>query len=205
MKRMIVFLFSLFVLMTTLVGCDEERGPITSIEQLNDPQYTIGYEEGQSAGTLLLQTHPKAKLKSFVNKIVGYESVRQGKIDGFAFERLQMQIAIDNGLEDVQILDGALGDTIDIAVGISRVSKIPELEKKINEFIDFMEQNGTLDDMRKRWLVLGDERIPDIAKPENPTLILKVGTSGLVQPYSYYKDNALNGFDIEFSKRFAFP
>ena len=203
MKRMIVFLFSLFVLMTTLVGCDEERGPITSIEQLNDPQYTIGYEEGQSAGTLLLQTHPKAKLKSFVNKIVGYESVRQGKIDGFAFERLQMQMAIDNGLEDVQILDGALGDTIDIAVGISRVSKIPELEKKINEFIDFIQQNGTLDDMRKRWLVMGDEKIPDIAKPENPTLLLKVGTSGLVQPYSYYKDNALNGFDIEFSKRFA--
>jgi len=203
MKRMIVFLFSLFVLMTTLVGCDEERGPITSIEQLNDPQYTIGYEEGQSAGTLLLQTHPKAKLKSFVNKIVGYESVRQGKIDGFAFERLQMQMAIDNGLEDVQILDGALGDTIDIAVGISRVSKIPELEKKINEFIDYIQQNGTLNDMRKRWFVLGDEKIPDIAKPENPTLLLKVGTSGLVQPYSYYKDNALNGFDIEFSKRFA--
>ena len=203
MKRMIAFLFSLFVLMTTLVGCNEERGLITSVEQMNDPQYTIGYEEGHSAGTILLQTHPKAKLKSYGDKIVGYESVRQGKIDGFAFERLQMQMAIDNGLEDVQILEGSVGDTIDIAVGISRVSKIPELEKKINEFIDFMEQNGTLDDMRKRWLVLGDEKIPDIAKPENPTLLLNVGTSGLVQPYSYYKDNALNGFDIEFSKRFA--
>lgn len=203
MKRMIAFLFSLFVLMTTLVGCNEERGLITSVEQMNDPQYTIGYEEGHSAGIILLQTHPKAKLKSYGDKIVGYESVRQGKIDGFAFERLQMQMAIDNGLEDVQILEGSVGDTIDIAVGISRVSKIPELEKKINEFIDFMERNGTLDDMRKRWLVLGDEKIPDIAKPENPTLLLKVGTSGLVQPYSYYKDNALNGFDIEFSKRFA--
>ena len=203
MKRMIAFLFSLFVLMTGLVGCNEERGLIASVEQMNDPQYTIGYEEGHSAGTILLQTHPKAKLKSYGDKIVGYESVRQGKIDGFAFERLQMQMAIDNGLEDVQILEGSVGDTIDIAVGISRVSKIPELEKKINEFIDFMEQNGTLDDMRKRWLVLGDEKIPDIAKPENPTLLLKVGTSGLVQPYSYYKDNALNGFDIEFSKRFA--
>ena len=203
MKRIIAFLFSLFVLMTTLVGCNEERGLIASVEQMNDPQYTIGYEEGHSAGTILLQTHPKAKLKSYGDKIVGYESVRQGKIDGFAFERLQMQMAIDNGLEDVQILEGSVGDTIDIAVGISRVSKIPELEKKINEFIDFMEQNGTLDDMRKRWLVLGDEKIPDIAKPENPTLLLKVGTSGLVQPYSYYKDNALNGFDIEFSKRFA--
>jgi polar amino acid transport system substrate-binding protein len=189
--------------MMTLVGCNEERGPIESIEQLNDPQYTIGYEEGQSAGTILLQTHPKAKLKSFGDKIVGYESLRQGKIDGFAFERLQMQAAIDNGLKDVQLLNGTLGDTIDIAVGISRVSKIPELEKKINDFIDFIEQNGTLDDMRKRWLILGDEKIPDIAKPENPTLLLKVGTSGLVQPYSYYKDNALNGFDIEFSKRFA--
>ena len=203
MKRMIAFLFSLFVLMTGLVGCNEERGLITSVEQMNDPQYTIGYEEGHSAGIILLQTHPKAKLKSYGDKIVGYESVRQGKIDGFAFERLQMQMAIDNGLEDVQILEGSVGDTIDIAVGISRVSKIPELEKKINEFIDFMEQNGTLDDMRKRWLVLGDEKIPDIAKPENPTLLLKVGTSGLVQPYSYYKDNALNGFDIEFSKRIA--
>lgn len=65
MKRMIAFLFSLFVLMTTLVGCNEERGLIASVEQMNDPQYTIGYEEGQSAGTILLQTHPKAKLKVF--------------------------------------------------------------------------------------------------------------------------------------------
>ena len=31
---------------------------------------------------------------------------------------LQMQEAIDNGLKDVQIMDGTLGDTIDVAIGI---------------------------------------------------------------------------------------
>jgi polar amino acid transport system substrate-binding protein len=203
MKSVLKICFTLLVLALFLGGCKEGALPIESIAQLNDPQYTIGYEEGQSSATVLLKTHPKAKLKSFTDKVVGFEALRQGKIDGFAFERLQMQEAIDGGLKGVRLMDETLGDTIDVAIGISPVSKIPELENRINEFLDSIRHDGTLSDMRKRWFELGDEKIPDIAKPENPTLHLKVGTSGVVKPYSYYKDNVLNGFDIELSRRLA--
>ena len=203
MKKILEYLTALIVLTVLLTGCSEEVKKIESAAQLNDPQYTIGYEEGQSSATLLLNLYPKANLKSFTDHVVAYEALRQGKIDAFAFEILQMQLAIDEGLKDVRIMKEPLGDTIDVAVGISLVSKIENLEAKINEFIESLRQDGTMEDMRHRWFDLGDESMPDIPKPEHPTLHIKIGTSGLVPPYSYFKDNKLNGFDIEFSKRFA--
>lgn len=202
MKKMMKCLIALLAV-TALLACSEDAKEIESVAQLNAPQYTIGYEEGQSSATMLLKTHPNAVLKSFTDKIVGYEALKQGKIDAFAFERLQLQIAIDSGLSGVRLLDEPLGDTINVAIGISRVSKIPDLENRINEFLDSIQANGTLEKMRNHWFEQGNETMPEIAKPENPTLHIKIGTTGLVQPYSYYKDNALNGFDIELSKRLA--
>ena len=202
MKKMMKCLIALLAV-TALLACSEDAKEIESVAQLNAPQYTIGYEEGQSSATMLLKTHPNAVLKSFTDKIVGYEALKQGKIDAFAFERLQLQIAIDSGLQGVRLLDEPLGDTINVAIGISRVSKIPDLENRINEFLDSIQANGTLEKMRNHWFEQGNETMPEIAKPENPTLHIKIGTTGLVQPYSYYKDNALNGFDIELSKRLA--
>lgn len=203
MEKILKFWIAPLAVALFLCGCEETALPIKNIAQLNDPQYTIGYEEGQSSGAILQKTHPHAQLKSFSDKIVGYEALRQGKIDGFAFERLQMQDAIDAGLKDVRLMDETLGDTIDVAVGISPVTKIPDLEKKINEFLDSLRRDGSLAKIRARWLEQGDETMPDIPKAENPTVHLKVGTTGVVKPYSYYKDNALNGFDIELTKRLA--
>ena len=150
MKKMMKCLIALLAV-TALLACSEDAKEIESVAQLNAPQYTIGYEEGQSSATMLLKTHPNAVLKSFTDKIVGYEALKQGKIDAFAFERLQLQIAIDSGLSGVRLLDEPLGDTINVAIGISRVSKIPDLENRINEFLDSIQANGTLEKMRNHW------------------------------------------------------
>ena len=87
MKKMMKCLIALLAV-TALLACSEDAKEIESVAQLNAPQYTIGYEEGQSSATMLLKTHPNAVLKSFTDKIVGYEALKQGKIDAFAFERL---------------------------------------------------------------------------------------------------------------------
>ena len=46
MKKILEYLAALIALTVLLTGCDEEVRKIESAAQLNDPQYTIGYEEG---------------------------------------------------------------------------------------------------------------------------------------------------------------
>ena len=114
-----------------------------------------------------------------------------------------MQLAIDNGLKGVRLLDENMQYLTHIAVGISVVSKIPDLENKVNTFIEQLRADGTLDDMYSRWVDQADDTMPEIRLPEKPQLHLTVGTSGIVPPYSYYKGNELHGYDIELARRFA--
>ena len=199
----VLFSILFFLLLLFLSGCSREEKVITSLSQLNDSRYTIGYGEGHSAYTSLKETLPKAKLRSFGSHITGFEAVRQGKVDGYAFERLQMEMAIKEGLAGVQLLEEDLGKPIEIAVGISPVTQIPDFEKKINTFLAELRKEGTFDKIQKRWLMEGDETMPDIPEAQNPKYHLKVGTTAEVPPYSYYKGTSLNGMDIELAKRFA--
>lgn len=45
--------------------------------------------------------------------------------------------------------------------------------------------------------------MPDIPLPSSPAYHLKVGTTGIVEPYSFFKGSELIGFDIEMAYRLA--
>jgi polar amino acid transport system substrate-binding protein len=88
-------------------------------------------------------------------------------------------------------------------VGISPVTPIPDLREKLNRFIAECRADGTLDDMYERWVLRGEQTMPDIPPAENPSFTLRVGTTGSVMPYSYYVGTELAGYDIELAHRFA--
>jgi len=104
-----------------LGGCGrKEDEKITSIEQLNDPAYTIGVPEG-GAGMYMAEKYlPEAERKTFSGNSSGYLAISQGKLDGFVYDRVMMEFAIASGLENVEILEENLGESMDVAVGISR-------------------------------------------------------------------------------------
>ena len=77
------------------------------------------------------------------------------------------------------------------------------IDEKLNAFIAEIKADGTMDDMYRRWVILGEETMPDIPAAEKTQLRLLVGTSGIVPPYSYYVGTKLSGFDIELAYRFA--
>lgn len=104
-----------------------------------------------------------------------------------------LRYAISGGLRGVKVLDETLGDVTDI----------PDLVEKINAFLDSVKADGTLNDMKRRWIEEADETMPEIPLPEDPEVTLTVGTTGFVQPFSYYKDNKIWGFDIEMATRLA--
>ena len=183
----------------------EDAGNASNIKplDLNSSEYTIGAANGSTGMYVAEEFLSKANLLLYNDNITAYESVKLGKIDAYVYDRTQLEAAIRGGLTDVTILDEDLGDPIDISIGISRSSSIPDLQNRLNEFLADIKANGTFDDIFKRWLYNSDYEMPDIPSPESPELTLIVGTTGIVEPFSFYDGNELVGFDIELSKRFA--
>lgn len=175
---------------------------ITSVSQLNDPSYTIGVGSGDACEKVAREALPKAKFL-YVDGVNMYKTLQTKKVDALASDHVAMQIAMNNGVSGVRLLDETLGEDIPIAVGISPKSKIPDLQENINRFIDEIRNDGTLDDMYERWVVKQNRTMPDITGPSSPTQHLTVGTTGLVCPYTYYEGTQLSGYDIELAKRFA--
>ena len=194
----------LLVLLAILLLCTAPaRAEITAAAQLNDPGITVGVDQGSAAERIVRELLPQAKVAYFTDKFMGYTAVAQGKIDAFAFDRVQMQLSIANGQAGVHLLEENLGEPVRVAVGLSPASRIPDLENQVNRFIAELRADGTLDDMYRRWVVDGNGAMPEIAVPGAAELHLTVGTSGIVPPYSYYEDGRLTGYDIELAYRFA--
>lgn len=192
----------------TLTGCKAENqkaddAAITSIEQLNRPECTIGMNESTGEDKAVAQRLPLAQIEYYNNPITGYTAVAQGKIDAYVYGKNSMETSIKNGQKGVRLLDETLGDSYTMAAALSPNSQIPDLENKINEFLDEITEDGTRDDMQKRWIINGDTAMPKIDIPETSDIHLIVGTSGVYEPYTYYVGTELQGYDIELAYRFA--
>ena len=201
-RRALCLLLALLGLLA-LTGCAREDDAITSLEQLSEPGRTIGVAQGSEGDAAAEKTFPDAALNRYTSSVTGFLAVQQGKIDAFAYDETMLRFALANGLEGLTVLDETLGDVTEIGIGISRKSSIPDLTERTNEFLAAMEEDGTMADMSSRWIDQADETMPDISLPEDPEDTLVVGTTGMVQPFSYYKDNQVWGFDIEMATRLA--
>ena len=79
----------------------------------------------------------------YSSDVTGYAAVRQGELDAYAYDRIMMEFAIAGGVEGVRLLEGSLGETMDIAVGISPKTEIPNLTQKVNQFLRELRDEGT--------------------------------------------------------------
>ena len=199
-KQILKLILLSFILINLFSCSTNNNESINSIEQLNDSNKNIGVWTGSIASDYVKKEIPNAKILEYSDNIAGYIAVQEGKIDAFVFDKLQMNLAIENGQKGVKLLEGNIGE-IGVGVAISPKTKIDNLMNKMNNFIH--DNQDIIDDMYKRWAIDKNENMPEIKEASNPEYHLVVGTSGTVAPYSYYKNNELTGYDIELAKRFA--
>ena len=201
LKRSKYFLLTLIILISAF-GTSHGKAPVSSISQLNSPEYTIGTDVGGAMLEVVTAKFPDARKEYFSDKIGGYAALLSGKIDAFVENRYEADYDLMNGLKGVKILPGSLGEGVKVSAGLSKVSKIPGLEEKFNSFIARSKAEGLIDSMMKRW-VYGSAEMPDIDVPAKSDVHLVMGTTGLVVPFSFYAGNEITGFDIEIARRFA--
>lgn len=202
-KKIFAAALLLVLLAGLLAGCGEKDEAITSLAQLNEPGRTIGVAQGSAGDVAAEKAFPNATLSRYTNSVTGFLAVQQGKLDAYAYDEIMLRFALANGLEGLTVLDETLGDVTDVGVGISRQSDIPDLTAKIDAFLAQIEADGIMEQMKRRWIEQADETMPDIPLPDDPDAVLTVGTTGLVQPFSYYKGDQIWGFDIELATRLA--
>lgn len=176
---------------------------ITSLDQLNQEGRVIGVPSDTADYKLVEEKFPKAEIRYFSGEESAYPAVSQGKLDAFVFNKLTMEIAVHNGLKGVRVMDEDLGEVNKSAVALSPKTKIPDLEDKVNEFIEKSEKDGTIAEMQKRWLEDYDYTMPEIKPARDTKLHLVVGTTGINTPFTFYKGTELIGYDIELAERFA--
>ena len=186
MKKKIRWMLAALLCAVLLLSGACADGDIDSLAELNEPGRIVGVSQGSAAELTVRNELPLAGRAYFTDNQTAYLAVAQGKIDAFVFDWNQMRIAMEQGVSGVHLLEETMGETVQIGVGISPVSAIPELETKINQFIREQRKNGRLDEMFRRWVMDGEDDMPDIELPGEPKLHLTVGTTGNVMPYSYY-------------------
>ncbi len=170
----------------------------TTLDAMNSSDVTIGVPTGASAMNAVEARFPNAKLQYFTVDTDGYLAVLAGKIDAFAHDTVLLQYACEQNSE-LQILPETFGET-EICVGISRLRS--ELTAPVNAFITSLIADGTRDDMLRRWLTDADTARIAVSEPTAPEQTIRVGTSGIVTPMTYYGANGqLTGFDIELLER----
>jgi polar amino acid transport system substrate-binding protein len=186
-----------------LASCGVKTETITSPDQLNKPGIQIGVATDTNESTVVEEVFPQAQIVYTKDLMASFASVAQGKIDAFVGNKLNMELAIYNGLKGVRLLDGSIGQGNVCAVALSPRTEIPNLKGRINEFLKQVKSDGTLDDMRARWIEKHDLAMPDIPEAQDPKLHLIVGTTGLSEPFTCYVNGELSGYDVELAKRFA--
>lgn len=209
-KKNTALLWLIAQIVLLLTGCGTQsynRADDNTYAEVFDPNRAsavIAIETGTTTETAVRAAYPQAKFIVVDDAIDGFLTVTSQKADAFAADKTTFESYLADGNTGLRIYgDTTIGEKGNVAVAISPVTKIPNAEKQINAFLREMSENGTLDDMRNRWLVEHNYAMPAIEEAQQSDYTITIGTTGLVEPYSFYEGTDLTGFDLELMKRFA--
>ena len=195
MKRRILPFLLLAALL--LSGFGNRTDEINSLADMEDMSLTIGLPDDVDFRKQLQEMCPKAQIVAQNDVLYGVRSVAEGKIDAFVVGRYYLEKSIrEAGIKNVKILDEPI-HVYPCGLGLSGLCKIPNYESTVNETVQRLIADGTINAMKEYWFQQNGEKLPEIKLDENPTHMLNAVTYGQSKPYSFIVDGNLTGFDVE--------
>jgi polar amino acid transport system substrate-binding protein len=188
----------LLILLISTGGCGQ-REKITELSQLDGKTFAV--PTGTVADQLVLSRFPNAKFQYYNSVLDACLAVKASKADAAAYdEPILKNIAAKNaGL--YLLPDMITTDNYGFAVRPGE----EELKAAIDEVVTELKDNGTYEEMMKRWLPEegAPAQMPDIVPTGNEG-ILKFGTAAVTEPFSFIDGSQkVVGFDIELAMYIA--
>jgi len=203
-KKTMTYLISIMFTLLLITACADggnswgPDGPpkVFEAEKFNGKK--IAMLTGTMLDTIMAENIPGAVPVYFNNDTDGITALINGRVDAHIADDALVRLFVVKtpGLRILEPL--VTNDDYGLVVAKTNI----ELQEKLNEFIAMIKEEGTHAEMLDRWLNSAvPPQMPDI--PDGNDGVITLGTTGLTDGFSYYYNNELAGFDIEFAKRFA--
>lgn len=218
MKKIISLILILFI----GVSCSQQKNErITKLSQMKDKRISI--LTGTAGDIVSRERFPDAQLIDFYATTDAAYNVKIGKSEAFIFDKVVLK-NIDRKYPDLRLIDEPVA-SVDIAVALPK-GRIVLLEK-INDAINQLKKDGTLQAMKQKWIDSEYQVAPDLPdwklefsedttvwvrngfyvnttsemRPDSVVNTLKVGISAQFEPMMFVSNNKFTGFDMELALR----
>ena len=205
MKKFGVVLLAVVMLIGCLAGCGGQEAKqdakvIAGVQDLAGAK--IAVQEGTTGDTYVTDEIEGAVVSRFKRAVDAGIDLKNGKVDAVVIDD---QVAKDlvAEIEGLKILPDMLSQE-EYAIAVQKDDK--ELLDAINATIKEMEENGTIEKVRKAFIDKDEAAMAELMALEAPKgdKKLVMGTNAEFAPFEYMDDNnEIAGYDIEIAKQIA--
>jgi polar amino acid transport system substrate-binding protein len=179
-----------------LCGCGVPKNTVHSLDELEGK--TIGVQL-KTTGDVYASDIKDATVQRFNKGEDAVVALREGAVDAVMLDDAPAKVFVEE-YGDVKLLDEAYADE---EYGIAVAKDNTELLDKINDVLDKLEADGTIDDIVKAWLENGEEvtAYDGQNKDDYANGILIMSTNAEFPPYeSKTDDGEIVGIDVDIMK-----
>jgi polar amino acid transport system substrate-binding protein len=179
-----------------LCGCGVPKNTVHSLDELEGK--TIGVQL-KTTGDVYASDIKDATVQRFNKGEDAVVALREGAVDAVMLDDAPAKVFVEE-YGDVKLLDEAYADE---EYGIAVAKDNTELLDKINDVLDKLESDGTIDDIVKAWLENGEEvtAYDGQNKDDYANGILIMSTNAEFPPYeSKTDDGEIVGIDVDIMK-----
>ncbi len=195
----IVYAVSSLVILLILTGCGNSKKNITKLDDLKN--VSIGAMTGSTGEQQAKKKFPEAVVKSFDDIMDAVAALKSDQLDA-VITALPAATNVCKHNPELQLLSEPV-DYEDTEIAVKKGND--KLLAELNDIISGLKKDGTLDDMRRRWLKkdLSPYEKIDLPLPQKGEL-LKIGTSATREPFCFMDANHnVSGFDGELARRIS--
>ncbi|MCM1328971.1 MAG: ABC transporter substrate-binding protein/permease [Bacteroides sp.] len=204
-KKLILFL-TLPAILFAMCGCSrnsEKNDPAENIIEISQLSgLKVGIQTGSTFDIIADEYIENAQKQYFETYADMAIAVTQGKISAFLIDEPMARV-LCNEQKGVRYLEEFLCED-EYAFAFAKTDKGAALRDQMNEFLAEIHANGVLKEIEDKWFGI-DESVKNISYPDS------VGSSGTLRfvfdsstpPFSYVKDGAVIGYDIDILCRFC--
>lgn len=199
MKKTFCYLSVFFIIAIAFGGCSKPKKAITSLSDVK--KVKIGVMTGTTGEQLALTRFSDSETQRFDDVMDAIAALKAGQID-----------AVITGLPTATNICKHNSELVFLSEIIEKEYSAVAMRKdetkllqQVNEIIAGLHKDGTLKDMRRRWMKL--ELTPyELAEiePAKTGEVIKIGTAATREPFCFKNEkNEVAGHDGEFARRIA--
>lgn len=176
-----------------------DQASALSVEDFNDADKKIGVLIATWQELYLREHFSKAQIIPLTNTPDLLSLLRSGGCHALFLAQPVCRYMMEES-SDIVYLDEYTAQT-EVSAGFRLNETV--LKDQFNEFLKEINSNGIHRQMTERWLERTDGTMPDIPEADKGAGLLRIGTTCMDVPFSFYQEGTPAGFDIELSRRFA--